>query len=331
MAIDEVTDGERADFYGGGEIIDSFEQELADLLGHEAAVFMPSGTMAQQIALRIWSDDRDSKQFAMHASSHLELHEEGAYRELHGLQSQLLGDMNQLFGIEDLKSLRLPVSSVLWELPQREIGGQLPGWEALNEQVRWAKQEGIRRHLDGARLWEAAPHYGKSLSEIAGLFDSAYVSFYKGIGGIAGAVLAGSSDFISQSRVWLRRHGGNLISLHPYVLSARAGMRQHLHAFADYRQRAQDIAARLSGIEGIRIVPAVPCTLMMHLHIAVDADTLNAANRTLAADTQVMLFKRASIRDADTSKVEVSIGAACASLSDEEIEGLFRRLLEACR
>jgi threonine aldolase len=331
MALDEVPGEDRSDFYGGGEIIESFEEELAELLGHEAAVFMPSGTMAQQIALRIWSDERNCKEFAMHATSHLELHEQGAYRELHALQSKLLGDADRLFSIDDLKSLPSPLATVLWELPQREIGGQLPSWDELARQVSWAKQEGIRCHLDGARLWEAAPHYEKSLEEIAGIFDSVYVSFYKGIGGIAGAVLAGPKAFVDASRVWQRRHGGNLISLHPYVLSARAGMRKHLHAFADYRQRAQEIALRLATIDGITIVPPVPCTLMMHLHVAVGADRLNAANRELAADTQVMLFGKASTRNADSSKIEISIGSACESLSDEEVEALFRRLVESSR
>jgi threonine aldolase len=317
----------RSDFYGGGELLESFEEELATLLGHEAALFMPSGTMAQQIALRVWSDEANCKRIAMHATSHLEVHEQAAYRELHGLESQLLGDGERLFELDDLEKLQLPLSAILWELPQREIGGQLPTWDALLAQIDWAKEQKIRTHLDGARLWEAAPHYDKSLAEIAALFDSVYVSFYKGIGGIAGAILAGPADFIATSRVWLRRHGGNLISLHPYVLSARAGMRANLDQFGAYRERAQAIAARLTAIEGISVVPAEPPTLMMHLHVDAEADALNEANHQLAADSGVMLFGKASSRPDGKSKIEISIGSACQSLDDEEIEALFRQLL----
>lgn len=326
-ALDQVDSETRSDFYGGGEILESFEAELASLLGHEAAVFMPSGTMAQQIALRVWSEEAQCVHIAMHATSHLEVHEQCAYRELHGLESQLLGDSERLFDLDDLKGLKRPLSTILWELPQREIGGQLPSWDALLAEIDWAKEQLIRCHLDGARLWEAAPHYGKSHAEIAGLFDSVYVSFYKGIGGIAGAVLAGPTDFIAQSRIWLRRHGGNLISLHPYVLSARAGMQQNLEKFGAYRERAQAIAARLATIDGITIVPPVPPTLMMHLHVDADAEALNAANHKLAAEAGVMLFGKASPRPTGESKIEISIGSACESLQDEEIESLFRSLL----
>jgi threonine aldolase len=157
------------------------------------------------------------------------------------------------------------------------------------------------------------------------------VSFYKGIGGIAGAILAGPGDFIDEARIWMRRHGGNLISLHPFVLSARAGLAKHAGAFSDYRKRAQAIAARLSTIEGITIVPPVPCTLMMHLHIAAPADALNEANHKLAVDSQVMLFGKASARGDQHSKVEISIGAAASALRDDEIEALFRHLLATVR
>ncbi len=79
------------------------------------------------------------------------------------------------------------------------------------------EQDGL---LDGARLFESLPFYQKSAADICVLFDSVYVSFYKGIGGIAGAILAGDRDFIEEAIVWKRRHGGDLISLYPYIPSA---------------------------------------------------------------------------------------------------------------
>ena len=104
-------------------------------------------------------------------------------------------------------------------------------------------------------------------------------------------------------------------------------MKQHMGRFAEYRQRAQEIAARLHRIDRITVVPKVPATLMMHLHIAVDAHQLNQANHKLAADTNVMLFGKASECGEGLSKVELSIGSACQSMSNDEIESLFRTLL----
>jgi hypothetical protein len=78
-----------------------------------------------------------------------------------------------------------PLAALLVELPQREIGGLLPAWDDLVAQVGWARDRDTAVHLDGARLWEAAAGYERSPAEVAALFDSVYVSFYKGIGALA--------------------------------------------------------------------------------------------------------------------------------------------------
>src|SRR5204863_334572 len=123
---------------------------------------------------------------------------------------------------------------------------------------RWARGHDVMFHLDGARLWEAAAGYERSPGDIAALFDSVYVSFYKGLGGVAGSMLAGPADFIAEARVWLRRHGGNLVHMYPYVIAARAGLRRRLGRFADWRKRAQAIARVLRSIPGVTIVPDPP-------------------------------------------------------------------------
>ena len=81
-----------SDGYGAGGVVAQLEQELAELMGHEGGVFMPSGTMAQQIALRMWCEQAGSNQIAYHPLSHLEIHEQMGYRELHGLSAELLGE-----------------------------------------------------------------------------------------------------------------------------------------------------------------------------------------------------------------------------------------------
>ena len=154
----EMTDPElEADRYGHGDLIAGFESEVAALVGKEAAVFMPSGTMCQQIALRIWSERRGTRNVAFHPKSHLEMHEEKAYQRLHGLNGILVGSSDALLTLDDLKGISEPLGALLLELPQRELGGQLPDWELLNEVVAWARERGIPSHLDGARLWECKP------------------------------------------------------------------------------------------------------------------------------------------------------------------------------
>jgi threonine aldolase len=204
----------------------------------------------------------------------------------------------------------------------------LPSWEELSRQADWARRSGVALHLDGARLWECAPFYGKSYAELAAPFDSVYVSFYKALGGIAGALLAGSDAFVAAARVWLRRHGGNLVSMYPYALSARAGLAR-LGKMAEYCQRARRIAELFRSFEGVRLTPDPPHTNMFHVYFPVDAERLLDASAELAEREGVALITRTRPCDVPGFvAVEVSIGDAAAAFEDAELERLLCRLLE---
>jgi threonine aldolase len=319
-----------ADMYGRGELIEGFEKEIATLLGKEAAVFMPSGTMCQQIALRILTSRRGINTIAFHPTCHLETHEESAYQRLHHLNAMLTGNAHRLLTLDDLKAVREPIGALLLELPQREIGGQLPSWDALLQITTWARENDIPLHLDGARLWECKPFYNREYAEIAALFDTVYVSFYKVLGGIAGAVLAGPHDIIAESRLWQRRHGGNLIHLYPYVLSARQGLHKKLDRIELYCVKAREIAATLASFEDIEIVPNPPATNMMHLMLRAQSDALGAAVLEIASETGVWLFSPSAPQPTSLpsyQKIELTVGEATLDLTNKEIEDLFGRLL----
>ena len=318
-----------ADFdrYGEGELITSFEADVAKLLGKEAAVFMPSGTMCQQIALRIWTDRRKLPHVAFHPTCHLEIHEQQAYRRLHNLESTLVGPAHRMLTLEDLKAIAEPIGALLLELPQREIGGQLPDWEELNTIIAWAQEKGIATHLDGARLWECQPFYRREYAEIAGLFDSVYVSFYKALGGIAGSILAGPADFIAEARIWQRRQGGNLIHLYPFVLPARKGLTERLGRMNDYHVNAKEIAKVLSSFPRIEILPNPPQTNMMHVFVQGDHEQLLDASFQIARETKILLFARLTPTIVPHwSKFELTVGEASLDLKNEEIANLFTKL-----
>lgn len=278
------------DRYGTGPLIADFEAQIAALLGKEAALFLPSGTMAQPIALRIWAERTGRRAVAFHPTCHLEIHEQDGYRLLHGLRGILVGNRHQLLTRADLDRLHEPVAALLLELPQREIGGQLPSWEELEAQCAWARERGAALHLDGARLWECRPFYGRDYAEIAGLFDSVYVSFYKILGGIAGAALAGPADLIAEARLWQRRQGGNLVHLFPYVLSARKALADRLDRIETYVAHAQAVAAAIAGLPGITLMPQPPQTNMFHMFIRGERAVLERALLEVAAETGVWLF-----------------------------------------
>jgi threonine aldolase len=329
----EAGEDEQPDQYGEGALIEDFEREIAGLLGKEAAVFLPSGTMAQQIALRIWSERRQCATVAFHPLCHLEVAEEMAYQRLHGLRGRLVGDSYRLLTLKDLMAVKEPVAALLLELPQRHIGGQLPTWQDLEQQTAWAREHwGAAVHMDGARLWEAAPYYDRPYAEVAALFDSVYVSFYKGLGGLAGSALAGPREFIAEARVWQRRHGGNLIRLYPYVLSARAGLRAHLHRFPHYHARAKSIAATLRTLPGVVVKPDPPQSHMMHVYLPGHRERLLDAATQLAREERVALFGWLTATELpDYAKFELAVGDATDALRDAEIALYLSRVLAAAR
>src|SRR5436190_17491210 len=124
-----------ADEYGEGGSVAILEAEVRELLDKPAAAFMPSGTMAQQIALRVHSDRSGRKVVAFHPTCHLELHEDKAYQRLHGLVGRPVGDATELMTAEALAGVQEPLAAVVFELPQREIGGELPSWHDLRAQT----------------------------------------------------------------------------------------------------------------------------------------------------------------------------------------------------
>jgi threonine aldolase len=185
--------GVEHEVYGSGELIESFEEKIATLLGFEAAVFCISGTMAQVTALRLACSDRGDAPAALHPTSHILHHERSNYQMPGHFVALQVGDRDRPWSAADLEAVPDRLGAVGLEIPLREIGGQVTSWEELEAIKAHCKARGAHLHMDGARLWEAQAGYGRSAAEIAAGFDSVYVSLYKGIGGLGGAMLAGDN------------------------------------------------------------------------------------------------------------------------------------------
>lgn len=317
-----------SDMYGKGKVIEDFQTKMARYLGKESAVFFPSGTMAQQIALRIWCDEKQLKKVAYHPLCHLEIHEEKGLRELHRIESVLLADKERMISLEDVINMTEEVACVLLELPQREIGGQLPPFEVLEAISAHCRERGIKLHLDGARLFEILPYYRKSASDICALFNSVYVSFYKGVGGIAGAILAGDEAFTSQSKVWKRRHGGDLISLYPYILSSDYYFEQRLPKMEQYYREAIELAARFNACHAIATKPLTPVSNMFHVHANVSKDRLEKALISVYAESGIGLTAFLRETGVTTCMFEIGLGDRYANVPKDKLNDAFRMLDE---
>lgn len=320
------------DVYGEGEAMQALERDVAALLGKPAAMFMPKGVIAQQAALRVWTDRSGRKTVGLHPKSHIDIDERSAYERLHGLQAVRLGLDHRPFGQADLDAAAETFGAVTVELPLRRAGFKLPEWDELVAVADWCRGRNVPLHFDGARLWEAQPHYDRPFAEIAGLADSVYVSFYKGLGGLGGSILAGPADFIAAARVWNGRHGGNLWTAFPFIISAAEGLNHYLPLMPAYRQRARALAEALTQVPGVRIVPAPPQTNAFQLYLPGSVKTLDAAHLELARQSGVWLFGRfAETMLPDLAMAEVNIGDAADDLSDGEIVELVGRLVTAAQ
>jgi len=308
------------DRYGDGGVVSALEAEIAGLLGKPAAVFLPSGTMAQQAVLRVHADRRGRRTIVFHPMCHLEQREGQGYRRLQMLAGRKAGDPNRLLTTEDLAGIAEPAAALLLELPQRDIGGQQPAWEDLAAQSDWARSAGAAVHLDGARLWESAAGYGRSPAEVAALFDTVYVSFYKGIGALPGCCVAGPEEIIAEVREWRERLGGTLFGLWPNAASALTCLAIRLPRMAGYLEHARAIAAALSEVPGVRVVPDPPQTPMMHLLLATTAERFAATARGLAAEQELWTWPGAmTTADRRLQRVELAVGDATCSLSATEV------------
>ncbi|ANE48229.1 threonine aldolase [Paenibacillus swuensis] len=313
-----------SDIYGTGELIEHFQTEMATMLGKESAVFFPSGTMAQQIALRLWCDEKGWRRVAYHPLAHPEIHEEDCLRELHQIETVLLGEPDRLIRLEDIKQMKADISCVLLELPQREIGGQLPTYEELEAISKYCRELGIKLHMDGARLFEVLPHYKKTAAEVCQLFDSVYISFYKGIGGVAGAILAGDLSFTEKTKVWKRRLGGDLISLYPYILSAEYYIKQRLPKMDEYYEQSRELAALYNACSGLTTVPYVPVSNMFHVHAAIPAEKLEPELIALYEQTGIGLTSYLTGNNGNsTCSFEVNIGDRYTKISKESVKKAF--------
>jgi len=315
------------DTYGQGGVVADLEAEICRLLGKPAAVFLPSGTMAQQAVLRVHGDARGRRNVIFHPMCHLDQHEEQGYQRLHGLIGCPAGDPNRLITLDDLTSIAEAPAALLIELPQRDIGGQQPPFDDLTAHVAWARERGAAVHLDGARLWESAAGYGRPLAEIAALFDTVYVSFYKGIGALPGCCVAGPADVVAQVRVWRRRMGGTLFGMWPGAASAMGCLAARMPRFPAYLEHARAIAVAMADVPTVTVVPDPPQVPMMHLLLRVSKEDFAAAARSLAKERGIWVPPTCmSTTDPAVQRVELSVGDATMEFQPGELAEIFAGL-----
>ncbi|BAJ29222.1 MULTISPECIES: beta-eliminating lyase-related protein [Kitasatospora] len=312
--LDEPTDR-----YGDG-IVRTLELRTAALLGKPDAAYFPTGTMAQQAALKTWADTHGPV-VAMHPLAHPEQHERRAHQVLSGLRSVPLTGAPRQPAAAELAELDEPYDVLMLELPLRDAGFLLPGWDELEALYALAERQGRPVHLDGARLWESAPHFGRSLPEVCARAGSVYVSCYKSLGGHSGALVAGEAEYVRRLKVWRHRYGGSLWQQWPAALAALAGLDRELPRLPGYVAHAKTVAAALAAAPGARVHPEPPHTHQFQFWLPYPAARLEEAGFRQAEEQGVSLFGgwREPGPHPGLSMTEVTVAADAADWSAEQV------------
>jgi threonine aldolase len=282
MAEAEVGD----DVYGDDPTVRALQDEVAELLGTEAALFMPSGTMANEVALRAHTEPGDA--ILIGHEAHCWLHESGALAALAGCQTQPLpGD-----GRFTAAAVRAAFQPAEFHLsPSRVLaventhnwgGGLIWDRAALTEVTTTAHELGLRTHLDGARLWNAAIASGASERELAVGFDSISVCLSKGLGAPVGSLIAGGRAFISRCHRFRKMYGGGMRQAGILAAAGRHALAHHRARLAVDHAHARLLADELAGAPGLTLDAARVQTNIVMIDLtgpAADAKSAVAAAR----------------------------------------------------
>ena len=229
---------------------------LAEMLGKEAAIFVPSGTMANQIALRLHCQPGD--EFICEEACHIYNYEQGAYAQLSGLAVRTVPSDNGLPALETLQGLIRPDNEhavrtklLCLENTHNLGGGRILPYDDVQAVCQWAQDHGLRRHLDGARLFNAVVGGGISASDWSRHFDTVNICFSKGLGAPVGSALAGPKDLIEEARRHRKVFGGGMRQAGIIAAGALYALENNVERLAEDHRNAQILA------EAIRQTPAL--------------------------------------------------------------------------
>jgi hypothetical protein len=262
------------DRYGEGGPVTALENQVAVLLGKPAAVMFPSGIMAQQSALRVWSDRQGSRRIAIPQVSHLLHHEQDGPRLLNDLEWALLTTGSVVPTVPHLAAIPGGLGAALLELPLRTAVTCFPPGRSSRRSPSPAVIVVCRCTWTARGSGSQPRTWGIPPAQIAALADTVYVSFYKALRGLAGAAVAGPEDVIAEVRLWRSRHGGTLWTMLPYAVSALRGIREELPRMAEYHQRALEMAELLAA-KGVRTFPRQPHCNAFRLFVEAPADEVS--------------------------------------------------------
>ncbi len=242
------------DVYGEDPTVAVLEQRVAELLGHEAALFMPTGSMANQVALRLLAGP--GQEMITDSLAHVLRAELGAAAAFSGITSRSWVADRGLLDVATALDVMAPdggpyqvsTACVVVENTHNFGGGTVQPLGLMQELRRETSAAGVAVHLDGARLWNAHVAAGVPLAEYGACADTVSVSLSKGLGAPVGSLLAASAERVAQARVWRKRMGGGMRQVGLLAAAGLHALDHHVARLADDHARARRTAAALAEV-----------------------------------------------------------------------------------
>jgi len=260
------------DVFGDDPTVKELEAETASILGKEAALFTPSGTMANQLAIRAQTEPGD--EILIDGNAHIYYYESGAPAVLSGVMCRCLNGQRGIFTAADIEAVLRPADPhfapsrlVCVENTHNRGGGKIWSLAQVQNVAEVARRHGLRMHLDGARLWNACAATGIPESDYASCFGTISVCFSKGLGAPVGSALAGPKVLIDRARRFRKMFGGGMRQAGIIAAGALYALRHHRARLAEDHANAKALASGLAGIAGLEAGPAEVETNMVKFHV----------------------------------------------------------------
>ena len=275
--LNEITESRplRTDSYSNGGVVEELERTFARWLGMESAVFMPTGTLANHIALRELAGKQS--RVLVQAESHIYNDSGDCAQRLSGLNLLPLAPRQAGFTLEEVENavwrsrsgrVETDVGVISIESPVRRMDDAVFGYDEMRRIAAFARQEGIRLHLDGARLFVESAHTGISPARYASLYDTVYVSLYKCFNSVSGAILAGTRAFTENLFHIRRMFGSGLPGAWPFAAVALEFVDDFLEQYAYAWRKAQDLFRTLASHPAFRIEPIANGTHIVPVYVS---------------------------------------------------------------
>jgi len=300
--------------------VNLLQEMVAELLGKEAALFLPSGTMCNEIALRVHC--RHGEEMLAHQSAHPIHFEGGGPAALAGVNVRSLDGPRGQYDAATLEAAirpdnrHMPRSRLVWiEQTSNLGGGSIWPLGKVREVTDVARRRGLATHMDGARLMNAVVASGVSAAEWAAPFDSAWIDFTKGLGAPVGAAIAGPRDFIAEAWRLKQQMGGAMRQAGIIAAGGIYALRHHVKRLAEDHANARRLAEGLAKLPGIKLDPATVETNLVFFDLTGAIDAPTAVQGLLARGVRMGALGPRTIRavthlDVSAAAIDKTLAAA---------------------